>query len=189
MDARFLQSVHAKGAKVCGSDLRPFSLSHRVALAAIDSPFLEERRPVRPDDLLLALRICATLDPHLHPVGKPTWREKVQFARWRVNPAAFKKAAAEFIAFIDLQASGPKVLQNEAHTAPNDLPWVLAILASLVKSGIPLEQAWRMNEGLAVWLHIAFARMDGAEIRLWSPEHEAAAAILKAELAKREPTP
>src|SRR6218665_376397 len=99
MDPRFLHSVHAKGAKVCGSDLRPFSLSHRVALAAVDSPFLADGLPLRPADLLIALRICATQDPHLHPVGKPTWRERIQFARWRVNRKSFAKAAAEFVAF------------------------------------------------------------------------------------------
>lgn len=179
MDPRFLQAVHAKGATVCGSSLRPFSLAHRVALAAIDSPFMAGDRPLTPTDLALALAVCRLVDPCQERVGRPCLRERVRFWRWRLNPERFREDCRAFVQYLEEQASGPKILRTEKPEAATDMPWVLCVVASLVRNGIPLTEAWSMSEGRAIWLHVAFLRMEGADIKLWSPEHEEARRLLE----------
>lgn len=180
MDARFLCAVHAKGAKVCGAELRPFSLSHRIALSALDSPFLAGDKPIAPSDLLLALRVCSHTDAHRRTVGRPSFAEKLRYWRWVFNHELFVRACGDFVRYMEVQACGPKLLGDDREPAGrNDLPWELCVLATLVRNGYTESEAWNMSESTAVWFYVAFLRADGADIKLWSPDHDAAVAILK----------
>lgn len=185
MDARFLKSMCAKGAQACGSRLRPFSLAHRIALAAIDSPFLEASRPITPADLLLALRVCSSREP-LAPLPRPSVRDRFRFWRWVLNRQAFTNACAHFLAYLDEHAEGPKIIQGEGPGDSSDIPWPLAIAATLIRNGVPEERAFSMPEGRAVWLYVAFLKMEGAKIPIWTPEHDQAAELLR-ETLKNEP--
>lgn len=178
MDLRFLQSVYAKGAKVCGRPLRPFSLAHRVALTALGSPFMEGAAAITPQDLVIALRVCASRTPFA-PLGRPRLRDRILFWRLVLNRKAHADRCREFLDYFDEHATGPKILNTGEPSGPQDIPWVLCVVACLIRNGVPEADAWAMPEGKAVWLYVAFSRMEGADIKLWTKEHEEAAALLR----------
>ena len=178
MEAQFLRAVFAQPAPVViGRRLRPFCLAHRVALEALGSPVLKPGAVILPQDLLVALRVCASPEPFA-PDLRPTLRDKLAFWSWRFNRAAFEAALREFSAYIGDHAAHPQLWEREQHAASDGIPWPLHVVARLIRGGIRERDAWHMSEGRALWLSIAFARQEGAELSVITERERLAMAML-----------
>lgn len=178
MEAQFLRAVFAQPAPVViGRRLRPFCLAHRVALTALGSPLMRQDAPIAPADLLVALRVCSARDPFA-PDLRPTLRDSLAFWRFRFNRAAFLSALREFVAYVGDHAAHPQTWEKEQQCASDGIPWPLHVVARLVRNGVPERDAWRMSEGRALWLSIAFARHDGAEVSVITERDRLAMSML-----------
>jgi hypothetical protein len=168
MDKRFLAAFTdpADRIKILGRFVSPFSLLRRVQLQAIESPFVCPDKDIRPSDLLIAVKICAG-----EPISKPTLKDSWYLGRMR-NEAYFVKQLSLFSQYVLLDA-WPKFWEKESKgSSGSGIPWVLNVVASLMKNGVSEERAWTMPESQAIWLHSAIAISKGADIKVLTFEEE-----------------
>ena len=60
MDARFIRAFTSPGETLLlGHRMKPFSLKHRMALHAVESPFVTPGKEVSVLDLFVAVKICS----------------------------------------------------------------------------------------------------------------------------------
>lgn len=167
MDKRFLAAfTDPARIKILGRFVSPFSLLRRVQLQAIESPFVCPDKNIRPSDLLVAVKICAG-----ETIEKPTLKDSWYLGRMR-NEAYFVKQLSLFTEYVLLDA-WPKFWEKESKVAVNTgIPWVLNVVASLMKNGVTEERAWTMPESQAIWLHSAIAISKGADMKVLTFEEE-----------------
>lgn len=175
MDARYLQAVTVlpKQDKVCGKTLLPFCLRHRVALEAIDSPFVKSGfEGINPYTVLMAIRILSTYDK-LEMVKPLSLIEKLWMLYLTFNNKYYSQVIGTIIGCINVSCSYPKFWEKEKkEKAKENMPWVLSCIANNVRNGCSLEEAWTMPEGEAVWMSISHAIYNGAKIDILSTEEE-----------------
>jgi hypothetical protein len=178
MDARYLQAttVLPRQDKVCGRTLRPFCLRHRVALEAIDSPFLDPaNKQFDPIQVVMAARILSTYDKQ--EMARPlSYVEKLYVAYMAINKKYYSRCVGTILGCIKVSLSYPKFWQKDEKKNEQkkyeDIPFVLSCVANLCRNGVSLEEAWTMPEGEAVWMSIASAIYNGAKISILSTEEE-----------------
>jgi hypothetical protein len=176
MDARYLQAatVLPHQDKVCGRTLRPFCLRHRIALEAIDSPFLDPaNKKFDPVQVMIAARILSTFDKE-EMARSLSFIEKLYIARMTISRKYYSRCVGRILGCIQISLSYPKFWtkekkQNNKYEA---VPYTLACVASLCRNGVGFEQAWTMPEGEAVWMSVANAISDGAKLEVLSTEEE-----------------
>lgn len=169
MDRRFLSAFTdpSDQVKILGRRVSPFCLLHRVQLEAADSPLLRSGTPIRPIDLLVAVKVCAG-----EPIGKPSFLDSWHVGKMANNEDYFVEQIAKFSSTV-LVESWPKFWERKAKTGEsNGLPWVLSVVANLVSNGIPEQRAWTMPESQAIWMNSAFAVIKGAELKVLTTEEE-----------------
>ena len=175
MDARYLQAVTVlpKQDKVCGKTLLPFCLRHRVALEAIDSPFVKSGfEGINPYTVLMAIRILSTYDK-LQMVKPLSLIEKLWMLYLTFNNKYYSQVIGTIIGCINVSCSYPKFWEKEKkEKAKENMPWVLSCIANNVRNGCSLEEAWTMPEGEAVWMSISHAIYNGAKIDILSTDEE-----------------
>jgi hypothetical protein len=161
MDARYLQAttVLPRQNKVCGRTLRPFCLRHRVALEAIQSPFLDpEKYKFDPVQVVMAARILSTYDKE--EMARPlSYIEKLYVARMTMSKKYYSHCVGTILGCIKVSLSYP-------------IPFPLQCVANLCRNGVSLEEAWTMPEGEAVWMSVASAIYNGAKLEILSTEEE-----------------
>lgn len=149
--------------RVCGRRLLPFSLRHRVALEAIGSPAVAPGTPMTPIHMIAAVKIlsASTLEEIRNP---DTLADKFWLARMSYSPARLIEQVGLLSEYMESQEHWPRFWVKESSGKSSGIPWQLAVIASLVRNGCTLEQAWTMPESEAVWLHIANSIANGSEI-------------------------
>ena len=154
--------------KVCGRRLLPFCLRHRVALEAIGSPIIQTHLEATAKDVLAACRILSSHD--LTALRKPpTFSEGLWLARMSWNKKALIAEAVKLHYYFEAQSLWPRFWEKEnAGRSGGSVPWPLAVVASLIRNGATLEEAWTMPEAEAVWLHVAHSVASGADISVVS---------------------
>ena len=153
--------------EVCGTRLLPFCLRHRAALEAIDSPVLHTDRDVRPDDLMAAVRILST--DKLEEMRRPTtWREEIWSVRMKGNRRLFVGEAAKVLIYFQAQSLWPRFWQKTDKPKNSGIPWILGLIANLMRNGCTYEEAWTMPEAEAIWLNMAHAHAEGADVQIVS---------------------
>ena len=176
MDARYLQAttVLPHQDKVCGRTLRPFCLRHRVALEAIESPFLDPaNKEFDPVAVIKAARILSTYDKN-EMAGKFSISDKLHLARMAISRKYYSRCVGVILGCIRVSLSYPKFWTKEKKAEVNfeKIPYPLACVASLCRNGVGLEEAWTMPEGEAVWMSVANAIYEGAKIDVLSTDEE-----------------
>ena len=137
--------------EVCGRRLLPFCLRHRVALEAINSPVLDPGKPMTAKHLVAAVKILSSsrLDQVITP---PTLREKFWVARMTYGEDILISEMGKLIAYLNEQAFWPRFWDksdNNSTSSKEGIPWQLVVVASLVRNGCTLEEAWTMPEAEA----------------------------------------
>ena len=154
--------------KVCGKRLLPFCLRHRVALEAIGSPLLQTDKPMTASQLLAAVRILST--HNIEDIRKPaSIRECFLSIKLSQNKSALIEECYKLSIYMEGQSFWPRFWTKEgSENVGTTIPWPLTIVASLMRNGCTLEQAWTMPESEAVWLHIAHCSAGGAGVQVVS---------------------
>lgn len=173
MDERFLRAyTEPRKTRFIGRDLYPWCLKYRMRLMAFGSPFVtedDEDRQVTFGDLLLAAHVCSET-----PLGTYGFRDALCRFLLR-DQAAFTRAILKFKSYMGEYAL-PKFWTKSAggqssQSAPN-VPWPLAIVATLIRNGVDEKRAWEMPEAQAVWLHAVFAIQGGADVNILTSDEE-----------------
>jgi hypothetical protein len=175
MDARYLQAVTVlpKQNKVCGKTLLPFCLRHRVALEAIDSPFIRSGfKGINPYSVLMAIRILSTYDKS--EMAKPlSFIDKLWMLYLTWNNKYYSQVIGTIIGCINVSCSYPKFWEkNNKEKSKENVPWVLSCISNNVRNGCTLEEAWTIPEGEAVWMSISHAIYNGAKIDILTTDEE-----------------
>jgi hypothetical protein len=172
VDGRFLKAfTDPARVSFLGRLVYPFCLKYRVRLLAIESPLVTEGKKVTPLDLLVAVKICAE-----EPLGPLGWKDKLIVLRMERRPSLFIMDVERFVAYVQA-AAWPKfwakntATQGEAQDA--GIPWPLAVVTSLVKSGWDEKRAWEMPECQAVWYSAAISAAAGSESKILTTDEEA----------------
>lgn len=155
--------------KVCGRRLLPFSLRHRVALEAIDSPILSTDKLFGPTDVIRAVRILSTND--LEEMRRPmSFLDGFYLKRMGWHKRYLKGEAYKLLVYFSEQSLWPRFWQKEGDSKGSDsgFPWELAVVATLVRNGHSTEEAWTMPESAAIWLHMAHLRANGSNVQVVS---------------------
>lgn len=162
--------------KVCGRKLRPFCLRHRLTLQAIDSPLLPgspKMRQTRPEDLVLAARVCSIPDPFEAVKGASLW-DSLRWVKMLGNPSLFAKELGLWRAYMADTAQHPRVAVKKEGAAQRDrgIDWMLSVVVSNMELGFTEEEAWTMPEGRAMFYFFTRAIRAGAEVDILTTEHD-----------------
>jgi len=170
-DLRFLAScIVPKRTRILGKSLKPFCLKYRLWLKAIESPFLEENKTIKIQDLIIALKICS---------GESFDKKKLSdywiYFILLINYERRVKAFESFINYTSSYYCWPKFYDDSKNSSGSStgLPWELSVIANLTRNGISYEQALNMPEASAIWLSTAFSIHAGAKINLLTTDDEA----------------
>ena len=132
MDARYLQAatVLPRQNKVCGRTLRAFCLRHRLALEAIDSPFLDPaNKKFDPVAVVMAARILSTYDKE--KMAKPlSIKEKFYLVLMAINPKYYSRSVGRILGCIQTCLSYPKFWSkddNKTNRKFEPIPYPLAL--------------------------------------------------------------
>lgn len=171
MSSRWIQAatILSPTIKVCDKTLLPFCLRHRVALEAIDSPVLNTSKEMTGAHLVAAVRILSTYN--LEEIRQtPTIREKVWGFRADISKTLLFGEMVKLHHYMTAQSLWPRFWVKEEKSSSGQIPWILAIVANLVRNGCTLEEAWTMPESEAIWLHVAHCSAVGADVSIITDE-------------------
>jgi hypothetical protein len=168
MDLRFIKAFTAPGETVLlGHRMRPFSLKHRLALHAIDSPFVSEGKPMTLLDLFVAVKICSEKS-----IRRLTFMDVVRMSYIKANPDKIESYVRAFHEYSNV-TNWPKFWDRDKQQASGKgVPWMLAVVSNLVSSGWDEESAWSLPESQAIWYHTAISIRNGNDVSLLSDDDE-----------------
>ena len=167
MSSRWIQAatILSPTIEVCDKRLLPFCLRHRVALEAIDSPVLNTNKEMTGAHLVAAVRILSTYN--LETIRTPpSIRERVWGFRSDISKKVLICEMMKLHHYMTSQSLWPRFWVKDEKSSAGQIPWVLAVIASLVRNGCTLEEAWTMPESEAIWLHVAHCSATGADISI-----------------------
>lgn len=168
MDARFIRAFTSPGETLLlGHRMKPFSLKHRMALHAVESPFVTPGKEVSVLDLFVAVKICSEKS-----IRRLSFMDVVRMSFIKAKPSRIN---AYIIAFHDYSniANWPKFWENEKrHGGSTGLPWILSVISNLVSKGWSEEDAWSLPESQAVWYHTAISVNNGNDVSIMSEQDE-----------------
>lgn len=186
MDGRFVKAftLLPKQRVICGYVTRPLCLRHRLMFHAVKSPFADGKGEITPEAVLITARIMGgkTLE---EMTQDPTKQDCAEVARMYDEVDYFMEQSEAIQASIREQAHWP-VMWKKSTGGGGDkgVPWVLNVICSLTKGGIPLEDAWTMPESQAVWMNAALAISAGGDVDIVSDSDLAAQRQLDALYAR-----
>lgn len=187
-DDRFVEAFANQSHTVLGRRLDPFCLWHQFNLEVAQSKVLLGE-PLTPFDLWLAVRVCTTpwTASHFVPDLRPP--SMLRFL-WEMRRFNFAKEVRKFQDYYDDFASGPRYWPNdhrqeEAGAAPQrDLDENLELALYVMKEGrFTWPEVWTMPLGVLRWSSAGLAKLSGAKLDIWTPEHEE---MFQTHVAKRE---
>jgi hypothetical protein len=168
MDLRFIKAFTMPGDTVLlGHRMRPFSLKHRLALHAIDSPFVTPGKPMTVLDLFAAVKICAE-----KPIRKLTFIDVIRLSYIKAKPERLETYAKAFFDYSNI-SNWPKFWdRNKQQGGTSGTPWVLNVVSNLISNGWEEEAAWSLPESQAIWYHTAISIRNGNDVSLMSDVEE-----------------
>lgn len=185
-DENYAEAVANTTHKVYGRTLRPYCLWHRLQLELAQSPILLGLA-VTPLDLWRAACICSSrwsIDGRTPDTRPPSFLRFVWLA-WRFP---FSKQAAAFQTYLNDYSRGPKLWPSvgKGQTKERDIDETLETVCYLLaRSNLTLSEIWTMPVGMLSWYTLGIQRAHGAELPVWTPEHQAAFDAHKAEREAR----
>jgi hypothetical protein len=176
-DDRFVESFANKDHVVLGKRLDPFCLWHQFNLEIAQSKLLLGEQ-LTALDLWVGVRICTTpwTPRHLVPDLNPP--SKLKFI-WDVGRYSFPDEVKKFSTYVEDYTPGPKFWPNqhkqeEGTIAPErDFDENLELALFAMKEGrFTWREVWTMPLGMLRWATTGLAKLGGAKIDIWTPEHE-----------------
>lgn len=169
MDKRFLRAfLTPKATRLCGYDLYPWCLKHRLWLTALDHPVLVGGDPT-PAEIVFFAKVCAE-----RPIGKPTLRDKWETAK--LGLTANRCAAIDVIRQHLRLDCWPRFWDKPEHEGAggrnNGIPWTLSVITNLTRNGHSLEEALNLPEAQAIWLATSINISKGAKVDVFTSEDE-----------------
>lgn len=150
-----------------GHRMRPFSLKHRMALHAVESPFVTEGKSMSVLDLFVAVKICSEKS-----IRRLTFMDVVRMSYIKANPAKIEAYAKAFHEYSNV-GNWPKFWdRNKQQASGKGVPWILAVVSNLISNGWEEEAAWSLPESQAIWYHTAISIRSGNDVALLSDEDE-----------------
>jgi hypothetical protein len=148
--------------------MRPFSLKHRLALHAIESPFVTADKPMSVIDLFQAVKICSEKS-----IRKLTFIDVLRMSRIKAKPELMEQYAKAFHAYSNV-SHWPKFWDRGRQNASSSkgVPWILAVVSNLITNGWEEEAAWSLPETQAIWYHTAISIRNGNDVSLQSDEDD-----------------
>lgn len=188
MDQRFLEAfLTPSRTRLLGYDLFPWCLKHRLQLTALGNPMLTNGQ-IGAGDLIIFAKVCSE-----RPLA-PTFRDRLTaLLMSRGKGRGFAEAIEAARDHMRLSAwpkfwDPPKTEGGEPRNS--GMPWVLAVLTNLVRSGLTLEEAMHLPECQAIWLSSAFGIQQGGKLEFLTSDDEALLDHLSTlEKPKNEPQP
>jgi hypothetical protein len=171
MDGRFLSAftLLPRQREVCGRVTKPLCLRHRLVLESLGSPFVDGSRVPSYLDVLVFSKVVSSFDMGEMMPEKPTKEDNEWARKMNDDGEVLVEQVQEAFGCIEDQAKWP-IFWKKQGGKDKGVPWVLAVVCNLVKSGVELESAWTMPEAQAVWMNAAFAINAGAELDIVSEE-------------------
>jgi hypothetical protein len=168
MDLRFIKAFTAPGeTRLLGYRLRPFCLKHRLALHAIESPFVTPDKPMTVLDLFVAVKICAEKS-----IRRLTFMDVVRMSVIKSKPDKLESYIKVFHEHSNI-GCWPKFWEKSRQQASsNGVPWMLSVVSNLIANGWDEEAAWSLPESQAVWYHTAISIRNGNDVSILSDEDE-----------------
>lgn len=174
MDKRFLNAFLApRATRLCGLDLYPWCIKHRIQLTALEHPLLVGG-DISAGDVLSFAKVCAE-KPMRSKMGV---RDQWACLKLGVQKDGIDKAV-EAIKVHLMVDSWPKFWEQTkeaeagGQTRGGGIPWALAVVANLTRNGLSIEQAMHLPEAQAIWLSTTFSIHAGAKIEILTSEDEA----------------
>lgn len=169
MDKRFLRAfLTPRATKLCGHELYPWCLKHRLWLTALNHPIVVGG-DATPAEIVFFARVCAE-----KPVGKASLMDKWQAIR--LARPAYRYAALDTIRQHIRLDCWPKFWERAEHQGEgarnNGIPWVLSVLTNLTRNGHSLEEALNLPECQAIWLATSINASKGAKVEVLTSEDE-----------------
>lgn len=165
------------GYRVLGRRLRPFSLWHKFQLEQASSPFLTSDQ-MDVVDLELAVRICGTTFPFRPCLPRRgRWRNLLwQLRVGRMDPL---RQAQEFETYLNDYYSLPKLWNLPSKRGSNggkrDVDESLETVALYREyTNCARCEPWDLPYGEIAWMNLVFARRAGSEVKVKTPQDEAA---------------
>lgn len=167
MDGRFLSAftLLPKQRSICGYKSLPICLRHRLVLTQIDSPFVDGKRIPSATDVLIAAKILSSKTLDIMN-GEPTKNDFEWVKKMTENDVDLRIQTENLFECIHEQSLWPVFWNKKGSTKDSGVPWVLSVVCTLVKNGIPLEEAWTMPESQAIWMQTAFAITSGVDVSI-----------------------
>ena len=165
--------------EVCGRVLKPMCLRHRLILEEIESAAIKTDKMMSPMDLVLACRILSTYSLKEMMAVKPDEIDKKGFKYIFLSDENYHNEMVKFSEYLQQQDNAPVLWDKKSNGDGKGVGTILSCISSLIRNGIPYEQAWTMPESEAVWMYVANAVAQGADINVVSPEDKKAMEKLK----------
>ena len=166
MDGRFLSAftLLPKQRVICGYKSLPICLRHRLVLTKIDSPFVEGKVLPTPIDVLIAAKVLSSIKLGDMMPSEPTKSDIEWVKKMTENDVDFRIQVENVYETIAEQSLWPIFWEKKKSNKENGVPWVLSVICTMVKNGIPLEDAWTMPECQAIWMQSSFAIIEGSDV-------------------------
>lgn len=174
MDENFLEAfIHRPKHVVLGKTLHPLCWNDLLLFQGIQSPLIEGKSP-NLIQLQQAVLICST----------PFEDVQQKLADLKSNKKWFKQCLKmnlsdeiqKFDTYLRDYCSYPKLWQRLNSDSPKiKSPFLLALAASVLRhSSMSFEKLRTMPMGELLWLQVALAEQEGADVDLITPEEEQA---------------
>lgn len=168
MDLRFIKAFTSPGeTMLLGHKMRPFSLKHRLALHAIESPFVTPGKAMTVVDLFQAVKICAE-----KPIRKLTFMDACRMSYIKAKPGRLEEYVKAFFEHSNI-SHWPKFWErSKQEGGSKGVPWILSVVNNLIGNGWEEEAAWSLPESQAIWYHTAISIRNGNDVSLMSDGEE-----------------
>jgi len=188
MEGRFLKAftLAPKQEVICGYQTRPISLRHRLMLTSMGSPFSINGSVPNPADVIIAAKVMSSNDMSMLSDHTPTEHDKKWIKKMVSSEVDYIIECDKVRKAIADQSHWPTFWEKKVADHSHGVPWMLSIVCTLTKGGVPLEDAWTMPESQAIWMATALAISEGAKISVVSDRDVAAMEHLKAIRAEEQ---
>jgi len=168
MDARFIRAFTAPGeTTLLGHRMKPFCLKHRMALHAVESPFVTPGKAVSVLDLFIAVKICAEKS-----IRRLSLMDVIRMSYIKAKPDRLDGYIVAFHQYSNI-SNWPKFWENEKKQGGSTgIPWILSVACNLISKGWSEEDAWSLPESQAVWYHTAISINNGNDVAIMSEQDE-----------------
>lgn len=167
MDLRFIKAFTAPGeTRLLGYRMRPFSLKHRMALHALESPFVTPDKPMTVLDLFVAVKICSEKS-----IRKLTFMDVCRMSSISAKPEKMEAYVKAFHAYSNV-SNWPKFWDKNKQATSKGTPWILSVVSNLISNGFDEESAWSLPESQAIWYHTTISMRNGNDVSLMTDDDE-----------------